>query len=429
MKRVLVLFILILLSHGQSVAQAQLRRVDERRAAQVGIRRIDGRHIRLYTDLPAHDAIDGLGNVFDAAVPIWTDYFGVPAERTKRWYVQGFLIQDRAKFSALGLLPEANPKFINGYCQGGEVWINQQASDYYRRHLLLHEGTHAFMYEFLGAEEAPNWYMEGMAELLGTHRWNQGTLALRHFPQNREQAPLWGRIKLVREAQPLSLREVLAFPQRRTLSKDQYAWCWALCKYLDSHPQYGAKFRESASLASQQDFTDQFQQRFQKEWPRLESEWQALLAEIDYGYDTQRMRVQHAQESRPYKEPAEIAAEGGWQSTGWLLKAGQQYEISAAGRFQIARDQEPWPCEPQGVTIEYFNGQPLGKLLGVLWPTEADAKVDFSAPLPIGRRYRLRAETDAILYLRVNDSPAKLSDNRGAVLVSIQQVQGSPSSD
>ena len=41
-------------------ADTGVRQVDERRAAQVGIRRVDGRHLRLYTDLPHGDTVDGL---------------------------------------------------------------------------------------------------------------------------------------------------------------------------------------------------------------------------------------------------------------------------------------------------------------------------------------------------------------------------------
>ena len=52
---------------------------------------------------------------------------------------------------------------------GREFWLFDQPTDYYVRHLLLHEGTHVFMVSFLGGC-GPGWYMEGTAELLGTHR-------------------------------------------------------------------------------------------------------------------------------------------------------------------------------------------------------------------------------------------------------------------
>ena len=49
---------------------------------------------------------------------------------------------------------------------GAELWLHDQPTAYYRRHLLLHEGTHVFMASFLGGC-GPGWYMEGTAELFG----------------------------------------------------------------------------------------------------------------------------------------------------------------------------------------------------------------------------------------------------------------------
>lgn len=400
-------------------ADTPVRRVDERRAAQLGIRRVDGRHLRLYTDLPQGDAVDGLGNVFDAAVDEWTQYFGIPRERTARWHMQGFLIEDRAKFAELGLLPEANPDFANGFCQGGELWLSEQPSDYYRRHLLLHEGTHGFMHAFVG-DGGVGWYWEGMAELLGTHRWGDGRLELRQLPADRDDVPMWGRIKLVQESRPLPLPAVLSLGKGRALTTDEYAWCWALCKFLDAHPRRGDKFRNLQSDVAEQDFNERFRATFQDDWADLLFEWQAFVAALDYGYDTQRMTVMHKKpvEVKPGAK-ARIFADRGWQSTGWLLKGGKTYEISAAGRYEIARDGEPWPCEPGGVTLDYHDGHPLGMLLGLLRPIDPEQAADFSELLAVGLRATVTPESDAILYLRVNDWPGRLSDNVGTLEVSV----------
>ncbi len=415
-------------------ADTGVRQVDERRAAQVGIRRVDGRHLRLYTDLPHGDAVDGLGNVFDAAVDQWTEYFGIAPQRTAHWHMQGFLMEDRAKFAALGLLPETNPGFVNGYCQGHELWLTEQPSDYYRRHLLLHEGTHGFVYAFLG-ERAPGWYMEGMAELLGTHRWRNGRLALRQLPADRDDVPMWGRIKLVQESRAMRLPAVLTLGEGRALSTDEYAWCWALCKFLDSHPRLSDRFRRLSKRLDEQDFNQQFRETYRQQWAELSFEWQAFIAALDYGYDTERMTVTHRRASL-VEADAEItiAADRGWQSTGWRLQSGKTYSITAAGRYVIARDgiagddipgdsipgdSEPWPCEPGGVTLEYHDGLPLGMLLGLLRPVDDHRTADFSKPLAVGLQASVTPEVDAILYLRVNDWPACLSDNEGTLRASI----------
>jgi len=400
------------------------RRVDERRAALAGIRRIDGRHLQLYTDLPPGDAVDGLGNVFDAAVEKWGEYFGISPEHTARWRMQGFLIEDRAKFAALGLLPETNPDFVNGYCQGRELWLAEQPSDYYRRHLLLHEGTHGFMYSFLG-ERAPGWYMEGMAELLGTHSWRNGRLELRKLPADRDDVPMWGRIKLVQESKALPLSAVLALGEGRALSTDEYGWCWALCKFLDSHPQRGARFRQLSEQLDEQNLNRRFREIYEQDWADMVFEWQAFIAALDYGFDIEAMTVMHSRAS-PVEAEQEVSVrtDRGWQSTGWRLKAGETYTITATGRYEISGtetdgESQPWPCEPGGVTLEYHDGLPLGMLVGLLRPFDEENSANISERFPVGLEARVTPQNDSILYLRVNDWPDRLSDNQGMLQVSI----------
>jgi len=408
------------------------RQVDERRAAQVGLRKIVGRHLRLYTDLPPSDAVDSLPIVFDAAVPLWAEYFGFDLAKLRNWRMQGYLIEDRAKFAAIGLLPKEKLNFITGYCNGNEFWLMEQPSDYFRRHLLLHEGTHGFMAMYsretgqLG-DTGPGWYMEGMAELLGTHRWHDGKLRLRVMPASRAAVPMWGRIKLVREASdagsPLDLPAILTLKRRRVFSTSEYAWCWALCHFLDSHPRWQEKFRHLSQHVQPQGFNKRFQHDFRSEWPDLQAEWRAFVATLDYGYDTDRMAMQHRSSSPVTTEAsATIAADRGWQSTGWLLETEREYQVSAQGRYQIsdgqiADESSPWPCEPGGVTLEYHAGRPLGMLLGA-WRMPANNR--FSEPFAIGLAAKLKPPEDAVLYLRVNDSPARLSDNLGTLSVSIR---------
>jgi len=430
MLRCLLFFLVVL--HGNSCFALEFpppRQVDERRAAHVGIRKLVSRHLRLYTDLPASDAVDGLPAVFDAAVPLWADYFQIDPAKLSHWRMQGYLIQDRAKFAALGLLPKERPEFPNGFSSGYELWWMEQPSDYFRRHLLLHEGTHGFMYTQLG-DTGPGWYMEGMAELLGTHRWQDGQLSLHVMPTSRQEVPMWGRIKLIRDAhrdkKTFDLPVLLALDKRRAFSTEEYAWCWALCEFLDSHPRWQKKFRELPRWVShgggeRNRFNQRFRQEFHQEWAELLIEWQAFVATLDYSYDAERMVMRHRRGTAISKiTEVTITADQGWQSTGWQLEAGREYELKASGRYQIANDPDdktvPWPCEPGGVTLKYHDGQPLGILLGA-WRVKS--KERFSEPFAIGLAGKLKPPADAVLYLRVNDSPAKLSDNQGMLSASI----------
>ena len=138
----------------------------------------------LYTDVPSSPEVDGLPAVFDQAVPQWAEYFGVDEAKTRNWQAQGFLIGDRRRVRSAR--PDArrqrriSPTASRSAASSGST-ISRRA--YYRRHLMLHEGTHVFMVSFLGGC-GPGWYMEGTAELIGTHRFDERykQLTLRTMP-------------------------------------------------------------------------------------------------------------------------------------------------------------------------------------------------------------------------------------------------------
>ncbi|HEX6963709.1 MAG TPA: hypothetical protein VF175_17715 [Lacipirellula sp.] len=420
----LILFLVIARSAPLCRAQTTPPRdFNPRQLTAAGIRILEGRHVQLLTDLPRSPAVDELPQVFDAAIPQWAEYFEVDRNAVRgRWLA--FLIKDREKFAALNLLPSENPNFINGYARGYELWLMEQPSDYYRRHLLLHEGTHAFMQTQLGGA-GPGWYMEGTAELLGTHAWRNNRLHLRDLPATREAVPMWGRIKLIRDAvekqQAWPLNAVLEVNNRRPLDTDVYAWTWALATLLDKHPRFTERFRALKEHVADERFNDRFREAFADDWSDLVVEWDVFVRTLDYGYDVERMATIHkpAEPIEGRSARTTIAADRGWQSTGWLLRAGREYRITASSRFQIAEDAQPWPSEPAGVTIEYHEGRPLGQLLGSLRTTGRSAG-SFGEPIPIGLAATVKPEADAILYLRVNDSPARLGDNDGDVAVRIE---------
>lgn len=405
-------------------------RIVAERAAALGVRELVGQHLHLWTDVPSSPAVDLLPEIFDAAVGPWCDYCGVSPKQAESWQVQGYLIRDRSKFAALGFLSDQRREFVNGYAVGNQLWMDEQPSEYYRRHLLLHEGTHAFMLANLGGA-GPGWYMEGVAEMLATHQWKDRQLELGIFPARNTLVPMWGRIRILREAvaagKPLSLGEVLAIDNRRVLGVDSYAWCWALCEFLDSHPRYGPRFRKLLKIVRRDDFTDRFRKLFHGEWDELQTEWEAFVAAVDYGYDTERMAMQFAKPvTIDQAATTAIAADRGWQAAPWLLQGGHHYTLTAAGRYVIARDTDPWPCESNGVTIRYHDGKPLGMLLGVLRTVkparESSVQDSFAKPQAIGLDATLSPAVDSVLYLRVNDSPAELADNEGTVQVEIAPV-------
>ena len=401
------------------------REVDVQRAAAAGLRELTGQCVHIFTDLPSSPAVDELPAVFDAAIPMWAKYFDLDENSIHGKFV-GFLVSDREKFAALNLLPEENRDFVNGYARNYEFWLVEQPSDYYRRHLLLHEGTHAFMQTQLGGAGA-GWYMEGMAELLGTHRWGDGKLELGAMPTSKEDVPMWGRIKIIRDAvkagKPWPIEAVLEVDNRRQLDTEHYAWTWALAAMLDGTPAFREEFRTLKQHVADPNFNDKFKAAFGGRWGLVNQQWAAFVDQLDYGYDVERMAIALQPAAKRSASEVSIATDRGWQATGWKLEAGKSYRITATGQFQIANDGEPWPCEPNGVTIEYHDGMPLGALLGAIASTKpSEGDPTFAKPILIGNAAVIQPKSDGVLCLRVNDSPAKLGDNTGSVDVKIAPV-------
>jgi hypothetical protein len=413
-----------------AAAQFSLPKFDEDKIVAAGIRKVEGKYLVLYTDLPVAAEIDELPKAFDAAVPLWCAYFGVPAANAVEWKIAGCVIQDKERFLRCGLLPPDLPEFLHGFTRGSQLWLYEQPSGYYRRHLLLHEGTHAFMARWLGGA-GPPWYMEGIAELLATHHWQKGQLTLDVMPQSKEEMPYWGRIKLVKEenaaGRGMTLEQIIRYDATAHRRNEPYAWCWAATAFLDRHPLTQAAFRELKTHVKDRslDFSLRFIERLKKDWPAITEDWQLFVADCDYGYDIARAAVVRKPAAMLPADggKATIAADRGWQSTGMRLEAGKTYTLTAAGRYAVGKVPKPWICEPAGVTIRYYHGQPLGKLLAALSDLEGEpTTTPLAQPQPIGMGGELSPGRTGTLYLKINEAASGLADNSGTLEVSVRAM-------
>lgn len=417
--------------HARGKRQLVPVQFEEQKLLDAGLRKLVGRHIVIYTDLPPSPAVDELPKAFDAAVPQWAQYFDLDLAETEDWNVIAFVMEQKERFVDLGLLPDFLPPFGNGYSVGKVLWLYEQPSDYYRRHLLLHEGVHAFMRYAFG-DCGPPWYMEGMAELLATHQWQDGTLVVPYFPQSREEAPMWGRVKILRDAlaedAALDWEAVFALPPTAHRQVDAYGWSWAACVLLEQDPRFHKRFRQVPSLLGLPGFQDSFREMFADDWDDICRQWRVFVAWCDYGYDIPREAVDFTPGEPLPEEGATItvSAERGWQNSGYRLQAAQAYRLTATGRFQIAADPTPWPCEPNGVTIRYFRGYPLGMLLAAVHDDQF-APEGLWQPVPVGLERTLVTERSGTLFLRVNDSPAEWRNNQGELEVHIEALLGNGS--
>ena len=174
-------------------------RHDDARLSSLGITSTQSKRLKLYTDVPA-ERVKSIGPAVDALFVALTEYFGPlpPARDGSEFAVTGYLMADKARFRNAGLLPENLRPFLNGRHRGLEFWVNEQDTDYYRRHLVLHEFTHCFMYS-PDDVQIPAWYSEGMAELFGTHRLDaEGHYHFRVMPDRPDHFEGHGRIPIVR---------------------------------------------------------------------------------------------------------------------------------------------------------------------------------------------------------------------------------------
>ncbi|HEY2761503.1 MAG TPA: hypothetical protein VGI75_12190, partial [Pirellulales bacterium] len=377
----------------------QFSQLDEAKVRAAGIRKLEIRRLVLYTDLPPAPDVDELPKVFDQAFELWCKYFAIDAAQHADWKMRASLIDDPARFIAAGLIPPDLPKFFNGYTRGHECWLNNQTSSYYRRHLLLHEGVHGIMFTLLG-DHAPPWYIEGMAELLGTHHWQDGKLELPYFPKSRDEVPKLGRIDIVQkdfeQHHAKSLTDVMAYDNQAHLKVEPYGWSWAACAFLNGHPRYRDRFQHLLPLLkSTDDFNTKLVEAYGNDFNRLAEEWQVFVADLDYDYDFDRTAIDFASGERlksspplplgegrgegVYKKGAAtvtVQADRGWQNSGLQLEAGKACKLTATGRFQVAIDPKdhignspkPWISEPGGVSIRYIHGRPLGQLLAAVRP-------------------------------------------------------------
>lgn len=426
-----------------------------REAAESQLRRFAGQHIVLFTDLPATASLEELPRVVDQAVPQWAAYFGVPPAKAAKWRLTGYIMRDRAWFSQVGLLPADLPPFPEGYQRDDRFWLVEQPSEYYRRHLLLHEATHGFA-DWVRLGVGSPWFREGTAEFLATHRWHQQRLTLGFFPRQREEVPEWGRIKLIRDAiaagRRRGAREVMLTDLKAYPSTEVYAWSWGLSMFLERHPRYREPLRQwrseafsdstskshaliKGNLKGDSHAMDPLETRYDGAFRELEEEWRLFVDDLEYGYEIENHAIEFVA-SRPLPAggaEAVVQANRGWQSTGYRLAAGERYRLTAKGRFQIAQSAAddsgstgptPWWSEPQGVTIRYHRGQPLGMLLAAMWDEKPQAEgadePGWHAPQPIGAGALLVPTRSGSLYLLLNDSPAERSANRGEVQVRIE---------
>ncbi|QDT61889.1 hypothetical protein SV7mr_44300 [Stieleria bergensis] len=393
---------------------------------------VTGKHITLVSDSEDQQELKQLVASFDAAVPQWAERLNRSQPLIADFHIKAYLMEQADRFRRSGDLPSTlNFKF--GFARNQTVWLFKQPSEYYTRHLLLHEGVHAFcLDQFNGI--GPQWFGEGVAEWLALHRGTGTELVIDQVPATNADTPYWGRFKAMSAARKQgnvpTLDAVLAYPIDRQGNVERYGWSWLAVSMLYHYPDTRQAFLESFSRASDTPavFNDLLKRDLARMWPVVQARWRVAAQQVDYGFQWERETIDVSVNDSPWQgQPIQrdIAANQGWQSIGVRLPPGTTVRIDAQGQCTINQDPKPWISEPAGVTIHYANDRPLGQCLACVIPNLSDEKqwVKTLVIEPIDAPKELTIQQYSWLLLRINDHLNGLDDNRGGYRTTLQQTR------
>lgn len=403
-------------------------------AARAGLRVLEGRHLTLITDRPDRpgDGVADLPRLFDEAFAGWCRHFAPDPGRAGSWRACGCLMVDRERFRRAGLLPDDGtiPDFENGYCAADRFWMTDQSNPAYRRHLLLHEGVHAFTLTLRSAD-APPWYTEGIAEHLATHRLERDAAGIERLvataiPERPADVEQLGRIEYLRQlrttGQMPGLDDVFSTPPEAHRDLAAYAASWAAVTLLAGHPAHAAAFAAAERGPLDQGFTARLTAAPGWNVAFARRDFDAFTSDLDYGYDFARSAVDWSAGRRlAGRQAMTVSAERGWQNCGWSAAKGVTCSFAATGRCMMGlapagRLESP----PDGISLAWYRGRPVGRLLVAQWVEPDDGTRPAFAVLAEGAAGTFTAATDGPLYWKVNEGPGALADNSGAFAVTLE---------
>ena len=404
-----------------------------------GLRIVESKHLILITDLPLESVAD-LPPLADALFATLEQRLGklAPDLAGKEFQVTGFLMDARDRFERAGVLPPEQYPIRHGRHLGYRFWMNNQTADYYRRHLLLHEFVHCFlMCEYGMRDIPPLWYTEGVAEYYATHQLH-ADVAKSEFgilPSSVAGFEGWHRIAEIRRhfnrepsatgelAEIVPLQTVLHPPDTTFQDDSQYANAWALVWLLNHHPELQPEFAAVAACRTDRQFEDALADVPESTWKQLDQVWPLYLDGL-HEADVANVQFPALTPLKPQgsngdiRLPAEFVLDVAhqWVSTGLSMIKGQEIVIECKGRYVVEETTEPWISEPEGITIDYVDGRPLGEVVGTI--ISADG-TQTTRRIPIGSEKKLQSPIDGILWLQTNDQWSKRKKNHGTVAVRI----------
>jgi hypothetical protein len=395
---------------------------DEESLDEQGLSRIDAAPFIFISDL----RVDQLQPIIDTApalIVTWDQTFG-PMTKAPTWVV--FIMEKVEPFKRLNLLPRDGAAVPHGLQLEDRVWIRVQETEYYTRHLFLHEATHARMMavsQFQG--DGTLWFHEGIAEYIATHIIDTATLRIQltAWPRDPRQLPGWNHFTKLQEANKAdrtsTLPWILAYQADSYRRRDgqPYADSWALCQFLSLHPQYRDALSRCLKSSNWESVLQELTEPLLKD-STIQVEWLAWLAAISPRDDSIQPVV-----SLPSMEAVTLAPfpVQTWVDSSSGQLSGGPTEIKVDGRVKIRVKDREVSSGPDGVTVEYRHGYPLGAVLGVITRRDLKGQVanPFSHPRIIGERAKFDMAADESLYLSINQLPQSIIPDQPAYRVRI----------
>ena len=395
----------------------------------------------LHTDLPKDEA-DELLKRLETMIGLISKYWGRP----NRQPLECFVVRDLGAWPPGVFPPEGLAKIEEGagvtltqtrVIRGTDEIVSAKAIVYAvaNRGIPQHEAVHAYCGQNFG-HTGPIWYSEGMAEM-GQY-WRAGESRVNCHPE---------AVRYIRNTEPKSLNAIVNAREITGDSWENYCWRWALCHLLANNPNYYDRFRPLGLglLVNKPDAT--FESVYGSMSKEISFEYLFFLQHFDLGYEVTltawdwKTKFRRATNSAPII--CAIEANHGWQASRVQLKAGEEFELTAEGSWQLSGEgpllnpfgeetEAPKSAKEAAVSkpakakktggkadskseelptmMPYRSTFKPGQLVGVLFND-----YELSEPFAIPSEGSFTAPADGQLFLRCEEAWNKLADNKGKV--------------
>lgn len=432
----------VLVATDSASAQSSSKALKNKKAEAtqpVGPRDYRSANFLLHTDLSADEANDLLKRL-ETMLALISKYWGKPNKQT----IEMFVVRDLDSWPPDSLEPNGRESIA---AQAG-ITITSGAVNRQTGQLLAaksrvyaiadrgvpqHEAVHAYCHQTFG-RAGPTWYSEGMAEM--GHCWREGESRVHCLPSI---------VKYLRSVEPKPLGAIVNSREQTGDSWQNYAWRWALCHLLANNPNYYDRFRPLGLgiLTDQPDAT--FAKVYGSMAQEIAFEYLFFLEHFDLGYEVTLTAWDWKTKFRRATSvpvTCTIEANRGWQASRLLVKAGEEFEVSAEGSWSLSADgpelspfgvelpdQKPAAEKPatakKPATKKGTKMEPLGELPSV-WRYDSPFKpgqlvgvlfndYELSEPFAIPADGSFVSPGEGQLFLRCEEAWNRLADNKGKV--------------